>query len=61
MLRKLQMNDKDLGFVFIPKAYIELLHLSKGQKMDVRVVNKKIMITPIPISKIETGALPPKK
>lgn len=55
MLRKIQMNDKDLAFVFIPKAFVELLGLTKGQKVDVRVAEKKIEITPVSACKQVTG------
>ncbi len=50
MIRKIQTN-RDLAFVFIPKAFIELLDLHKGQKVDVRVVDEKIVIVPIQTAK----------
>ncbi|VVB86210.1 Antidote-toxin recognition MazE, bacterial antitoxin [uncultured archaeon] len=46
MIRKIQTN-RDLSFVFIPKAFMELLGLQKGQKVDVRVVDEKIVIAPV--------------
>ena len=46
MIRKIQKN-RDLSFVFIPKAFIELLGLHKGQRVDVRVVEEKIVIVPV--------------
>lgn len=53
MIRKLQNNGKKLTFVFIPKAFTELLELNKGQKVDVRVHDGKIIIVPIaPSAKI---------
>jgi bifunctional DNA-binding transcriptional regulator/antitoxin component of YhaV-PrlF toxin-antitoxin module len=45
MIRKIQAN-RDLRFVFIPKAVIELMGLEKGQDVDIRVNDGKIIITP---------------
>lgn len=56
MYRKLQTNCRDLSFVFIPKAFIEVLGLTKGQKVDVRIVDEKIVIAPVQPLKAETGA-----
>jgi len=57
MIRKIQTN-KDLAFVFIPKAFMELLGLHKGQSVDVRVVHEKILIAPVtePSTAIVTDA-----
>ncbi len=55
MIRKIQ-SQKALAFVFLPKAFIELLGLHKGQKVDVRIVNEKIVITPVEPVKTTTGA-----
>ncbi len=45
MIRKIQAN-RDLRFIFIPKVIIEMLELDKGQDVDVRVTDGKIIITP---------------
>ncbi len=61
MIRKIQAS-KDLSYVFIPKAFIELLGLTKGQKVDVRVVDEKIVIAPVQTAKLElTQASTPAK
>ena len=54
MIRKIQ-NNRDLSFVFIPKAFIELLGLHKGQCVDVRVFEEKIVIVPVKDSLREDG------
>lgn len=54
MIRKIQ-GQRDLRFVFIPKAFIEILGLEKGQKVDVRIENEKITVVPAPATKHETG------
>lgn len=55
MIRKIQAN-RDLRFVFIPKAVIELMGLEKGQGVDVRVSDGKIIIAPVQPAKVETDA-----
>ena len=47
MIRKIQQN-RDLSFVFIPKAFVEHLGLHKGQRVDIRIKNSKIEIAPTP-------------
>lgn len=54
MIRKIQKN-RDLSFVFIPKAFIELLGLHKGQRVDVRVVEEKIIIFPVKNGEMDGG------
>lgn len=54
MIRKVQ-GQRDLRFVFIPKAFIEILGLEKGQKVDVRIENEKITVVPVPAAKPKTG------
>ena len=46
MISKIKFQ-KDLAFVLIPKAIIELKGLRKGQKVDVRIVDEKIVIAPV--------------
>lgn len=55
MIRKIQAN-RDLRFVFIPKAVIELLGLQKGQDVDVRVSDGKIIVAPVQPAKTEASA-----
>jgi len=54
MIRKIQAQ-KNMRFVFIPGAYVELLGLKKGQKVDVRIDKENIIVVPIPAAKRETG------
>lgn len=53
MIRKIQAQ-KNMRFVFIPRAYVELLDLKKSQKVDVRVENGNIIIIPINNNHIKT-------
>ncbi len=55
MIRKIQTN-RDLAFVFIPKAFMEHLGLHKGQKVDVRVSENKIVIAPVQTAQARTDA-----
>lgn len=52
MIRKIQ-RTRALSYVFIPKAFMELLGLTKGQRVDVRVVDEKIVIAPVQTAKLE--------
>jgi len=52
MIRKIQFQ-KELAFVFIPKAIMELMGLTKGQKVDIRIVEEQIVIVPVQTAKPE--------
>lgn len=52
MIRKIQFR-KELAFVFIPKAIMEHIGLTKGQKVDIRIVEEQIIIVPVQTAKPE--------